>query len=141
MSDSAPAASLAPAYRGAVVAGGLTLACAAVLYAQVGATLGLLFGGMVVVTLVLPPMVLWERGFWRQGLVASAVNDAVEQNQLQEGVKHAPRLVQLHLFAPFMTAGPSTCVTYQRLLAACAGDLPRWLPTVRTPHGPSLRSR
>jgi hypothetical protein len=61
----------------AFIAGGVALALALVVYVATGPTLGLFFGGLVIVTLLLPPMVLCERSFPRQALVASAVNDAV----------------------------------------------------------------
>ena len=61
----------------AFIAGGIALALAVVGYLATGPTLGLFFGGLVVVTLLAGPMVLCERAFWRQALVASAVNDAV----------------------------------------------------------------
>ncbi len=64
-------------YWTAGMAGGSALVFAIIVYAATGPTLGLFFGGLVVVTLLLPPMVLCERALARQGLIASAVNDAV----------------------------------------------------------------
>jgi hypothetical protein len=64
-------------YLTAGVAGGFALVFAIVAYVATGPTLGLFFGGLVIVALLVPPMVLCERSMVRQGLVASAVNDAV----------------------------------------------------------------
>ena len=64
-------------YLTAGLAGGLALGFGIVLYIATGPTLGLFFGGIVVVTLLVPPLVLCERSMLRQGLIASAVNDAV----------------------------------------------------------------
>jgi hypothetical protein len=61
----------------AFIAGGVALALSTVVYLATGPTLGLFFGGLVLVSLLAGPMVLCERAFWRQALVASAVNDAV----------------------------------------------------------------
>lgn len=62
--------------RSVAIAAGLALPAALGVYA-LGTTLGLFFGGLVVVTLVLPPMVLLQRDWTAQVFVASAVNDAV----------------------------------------------------------------
>ena len=76
MSDAKPAP-LLKRHLTAFIAGGIALALALVVYLATGPTLGLFFGGLVIVTLLVPPLVLCERSFGRQALVASAVNDAV----------------------------------------------------------------
>ena len=76
MSDAAPARDRSK-YLTAGIAGGFALLFAWVTYAATGPTLGLFFGGLVIAALLVPPMVLCERSMPRQGLVASAVNDAV----------------------------------------------------------------
>jgi hypothetical protein len=76
VSDAKPAP-LLKKHLTAFVAGGVGLALAVVLYVATGPTLGLFFGGLVVVTLLVPATVLCKRAFCRQALVASAVNDAV----------------------------------------------------------------
>lgn len=59
------------------LAGGIALPAAVLVYLVAGSTLGLFFGGVVVVTLVLPPMVLQRHRWVDQALIASAVNDSV----------------------------------------------------------------
>ena len=76
MTDAAPVRDRSR-YVTAGIAGGFALLFALVTYAATGPTLGLFFGGLVIVALLVPPMVLCERSMPRQGLVASAVNDAV----------------------------------------------------------------
>jgi hypothetical protein len=59
------------------VSGGIALLMAVILYLSTGPTLGLFFGGVVIVTLLLPPMVTREHLWLPQGLVASTLTDAV----------------------------------------------------------------
>ena len=76
MNDAAPARDRSR-YVTAGITGGFALAFGIFTCAATGPTLGLFFGGLVIVALLVPPMVLCERSMARQGLVASAVNDAV----------------------------------------------------------------
>jgi hypothetical protein len=58
-------------------AAAVALPAAIVLYVLTGTTLGLFFGGVLLVTIVLPPMILLRRGWLQQALIAAAVNDSV----------------------------------------------------------------
>jgi hypothetical protein len=70
----APARSMIGAVATAL---GMALGFAILLYLTVGATLGLYFGGIIIVTILLPPLVLMEQGFARQALIGGAITDAV----------------------------------------------------------------
>lgn len=59
------------------LAAGIALSFAILLYLLTGPTLGLFFGGVVIVTILLPPLSLIERDLPRQGLIASTVCDSV----------------------------------------------------------------
>ena len=65
------------AARPVTIAAAIALACAIGLYVLTGTTLGLFFGGPVIVALLLPPVVLMRDRFVQQGLIASALNDSV----------------------------------------------------------------
>jgi hypothetical protein len=65
------------AVRPLTIAAAIARTCAIGLYLVTGTTLGLFFGGPVIVALLLPPLVLMRDKFAHRGLLASAVNDSV----------------------------------------------------------------
>ncbi len=60
-----------------VLAAAIALPVTLFSYLVTGATLGLFFAGLVLVTILLPPLALLERDLFPQAIIASIVNDSV----------------------------------------------------------------
>jgi len=65
------------AWMTSFVAGGLAIVLAGLLALVTGPTLGMFFGGVFILTILLPPMLLCERSLLPQAVIASMVTDAI----------------------------------------------------------------